>query len=123
MRPFLQTLLPIILICLAQMGWARERIPVGAYPFLPFVGASGGLTQDMLQVMNNFQTEYEFYLVPTSSNRRYRDMANGSFQMILFENIKWGWDSHTVDASKVFFQGDGEVYVARKAPGDRKSVV
>jgi hypothetical protein len=37
--------------------------------------------------------------------------------MVLFENIKWGWDAKDVDSSKVFLRGDGEVYVARSAPG------
>ena len=98
-------------------AWAGERVNVGAYAFLPFVSKSGGLTSDLVQAMNQFQNTYEFHLVDTSPNRRYRDMANGSFSIILFESIKWGWDASQVDASKVFLQGDGEVYVARKTPG------
>lgn len=117
MRSCVRALLSIILFALAQLSCARERIPVGVYPFLPFFGKSAGLAPDMLQAMNNFQNEYEFYLVLTSANRRYRDMANGSFNLLLFENIKWGWDSNSVDASKVYLHGDGEVYVARKSLG------
>lgn len=94
-----------------------ELVRVGAYPFLPFVEPSGGLTVDLVQAMNAFQKEYTFQVVNTSSNRRYRDMANGTFSMVLFENIKWGWDPKLVQASKVFLRGDGEVYVARSQPG------
>ena len=96
---------------------AGEVVRVGAYLFPPFVEQTGGLTADLVQAMNAFQKDYTFQLVNTSSNRRYRDMANGSFSMILFENIKWGWDPSTVQASKVFLKGDGEVFVARSQPG------
>ena len=96
---------------------SAQEVRVGAYPFLPFVDQTGGLTADLVQAMNAFQKEYTFQLVETSSKRRYRDMANGSFTMVLFENIKWGWDPSQVHASKVFLQGDGEVYVALTQPG------
>ncbi len=98
----------------AQSG---EVVRVGAYPFLPFVDQSGGLTADLVQAMNAFQKDYTFQVVSTSSNRRYRDMADGSFNIVLFENTKWGWDPSLVQASKVFLKGDGEVYVARSQPG------
>ncbi len=96
---------------------SAELVRVGTYPFLPFVDQSGGLTADLVQAMNAFQKDYTFQVVSTSSNRRYRDMADGSFSMVLFENIKWGWDPSVVQASKVFLKGDGEVYVARSQPG------
>ena len=94
-----------------------ELVRVGVYPFLPFVDKSGGLTADLVLAMNAFQKDYTFQLVNTSPNRRYRDMADGSFSVVLFENIKWGWDPDVVHASKVFLKGDGEVYVARSQPG------
>jgi len=96
---------------------ATQVVPVGVYPFLPFVDKSGGLTADLVQAMNAFQKDYEFQLVKTSPNRRYRDMADGAFTVMFFENSQWGWDTAQVDASKVFLRGDGEVYVARASPG------
>jgi len=107
----------IALACLPTPAASTELVNVGAYPFLPFVDKSGGLTAELLQAMNAFQKDYTFQLVSTSANRRYRDMADGSFSMVFFENLKWGWDSKLVSASKVFLQGDGEVYVARSMPG------
>ncbi|MEN9437681.1 MAG: hypothetical protein RIR09_2336 [Pseudomonadota bacterium] len=100
------------------MGLARaaERVPVGVYPFLPFSTRTGGITQELVEAMNRFQTEYVFQLVQTSANRRYRDMERGAFQVIFFENIKWGWDARDVEATRVYLAGDGEVYVARSAP-------
>lgn len=96
---------------------AAERVAVGAYPFLPFAHNQSGLTYDLVDAMNRFQSEYEFHVVETSANRRYRDMAQGTYQIMLFESIKWGWDGEQVDASKVFLQGDGEVFVARNGRG------
>ncbi len=94
-----------------------ELVRVGAYPFLPFVDKSGGLTADLVLAMNAFQNDYTFQLVNTSTSRRYRDMADGAFSMVLFENIKWGWDPNLVHASKVFLKGDGEVFVALRKAG------
>lgn len=116
MLRFVFTLL-LVLLCGPSPAWSAEPVRVGAYPFLPFVDKSGGLTFDLVQAMNAFQKDYQFELVSTSANRRYRDMANGTFSVMLFENIKWGWEAEAVEASKVFLRGDGEVYVARNAPG------
>jgi hypothetical protein len=107
----------IALACTPARVGSAEVVNVGTYPFLPFVTKSGGLTADLVQAMNAFQKDYAFRLVSTSANRRYRDMYNGSFHLMFFENIKWGWNPKMVDASKVFLHGDGEVYVARSAPG------
>lgn len=100
----------------ASTAGAAEIVRVGAYPFLPFVDKTSGLTFELVQAMNEFQKEYQFELVDTSPNRRYKDMADGTFRVMFFENLKWGWDAAAVDASKVYLRGDGEVYVARTAP-------
>lgn len=116
-RYFLSLLLAFIVVCMPTPVWSAELVKVGAYPFLPFVDKTGGLTADLVQAINAFQKEYRFQIVSTSANRRYRDMADGSFSVVFFENIKWGWDPLLVDASKVFLQGDGEVYVAHSQSG------
>ncbi|HLA35798.1 MAG TPA: transporter substrate-binding domain-containing protein [Rhodocyclaceae bacterium] len=109
------------LICLPLRGWAVEIAHVGGYPFLPFVDKSSGVTFDLIKAMNDYQSEYRFEFVPTSANRRYRDMADGVFTVIFFENVGWGWDAKTVDSSNVYLSGDGEVYVALNAPGRGQS--
>lgn len=107
----------LVSLCALSHGWAAQTVRVGAYPFLPFVDKSSGLTFDLVKAMNAFQSDYQFEVVNTSPNRRYQDMARGAFSIMLFENAKWGWDPSAVDSSKVFLRGDGEVYVARSAPG------
>ncbi|TAH13094.1 MAG: amino acid ABC transporter substrate-binding protein [Curvibacter sp.] len=110
-------LLLIAWICVASHGWAAQPVRVGAYPFLPFVDKTSGLTFDLVQALNAFQKDYRFEVVNTSANRRYRDLERGAFSMVMFENKIWGWDTANVDSSKVFLRGDGEVYVARSASG------
>ncbi|MEJ6003322.1 substrate-binding periplasmic protein [Paucibacter soli] len=94
-----------------------QTVWVGGYAFPPFVDKGSGVTYDLLAAMNRFQQDYRFRFIPTSSKRRYADLARGAFSMILFENIEWGWDRQQVEASKVYLQGDGEVYVALNKPG------
>ena len=102
-------------------GWALLAVAhaeplvvkVGVYPFLPFSDGSRGLTHELVQELNNAQADYRFETVPTSANRRYRDLADGAYTHIFFESIKWGWTSEQVEASKVYLKGDGEVFVAR----------
>ena len=92
-------------------------VKVGVYPFLPFSDGSAGLTHELVDALNSFQSEYRFETVSTSANRRYRDMADGVYSHIFFENIKWGWPRGQVEATKVYLQGDGEVFVARAQRG------
>ena len=104
-------------LSLVSSVWAAQPVLVGAYPFLPFVDKTTGLTFDLVQALNAFQKDYRFEVVNTSAKRRYRDMERGAFSMVMFENAIWGWDTAAVDSSKVFLRGDGEVYVARRATG------
>lgn len=95
-------------------------VRVGAYPFPPFVdlatsGEVSGLTPDLLAVLNDSQDRYRFELVLTSPNRRFQDFAAGRFDMILFEDPRWGWANTMMDASQPILR-DGDVFVtARQA--------
>ena len=68
---------------------ACSRAGVGRrLSLLPFVHNGAGLTYELVDAMNRFQHDYVFQLVDTGQSR-YRDMSQGAFQMMLFENIKW----------------------------------
>ena len=106
------------LAMLVQAGaWAALPVKVGGYPFPPFVDGQSGLSLELIDAMNRVQDDYRFEFVATSANRRYQHMAEDRFSLMLFENLAWGWDASTVDASRVFLSGDGEVFVARALPG------
>ncbi len=87
--------------------------------FPPYVQeASGkftGLTLDLIEMMNAFQSKYRFEFVPTSSMRRYQDFADGMYDAILFESVDWGWKDVPVDVSRVYAE-DCEVFIARTLP-------
>ena len=99
---------------------AQKIVKVGGYDFPPYVqeesGKFKGLTLDLLEMMNAFQSEYRFQFVPTSSMRRYKDFKDRVYDAILFESVDWGWNDIPVDVSRVYAH-DGEVFVARAQPG------
>lgn len=94
-----------------------QTVNVGGYVFPPFVDNHAGVTHDLIQAMNAFQSQYKFVFVPTSAGRRYKDMRDGKFTIMLFESAAWGWENEPVDQSRVFLRGDGEVYVALAKAG------
>jgi polar amino acid transport system substrate-binding protein len=104
-------------LAFAAAAQAPVVVKVGVYPFLPFSDGNAGLTHELVQALNAFQSEYRFETVTTSANRRYRDMADGVYTHIFFESAKWGWPGNQVDATKVYLKGDGEVFVARVQRG------
>lgn len=105
-------------VCAVQ---AAEGVRVGAYHFPPYVikpesERPGGLLPELLQALNQMQSDYRFSLVATSAMRRYRDLQSGRFDLMLFESPAWGWQDtpHTALDLRV---EDAEVYVARRQPG------
>jgi ABC-type amino acid transport substrate-binding protein len=104
-------------LMLASNAWAVAQVKVGGYPFPPFVDGKAGVAFDLMEAMNLAQTDYVFVFVETSAKRRYQHLAEGRFDLMLFESQAWGWDPAAVEASQVFLSGDGEVFVARALPG------
>lgn len=105
-------------VCVAQ---AAEEVRVGAYHFPPYVikpesERPGGLLPELLQALNQLQSDYRFTLVATSTMRRYRDLQSGRFDLILFESPAWGWQDTAHTALDLHIE-DAEVYVARLQPG------
>lgn len=97
-----------------------SEVLVGGYSFSPFAekvdGKFEGIALDVIKEMNALQDTYVFKFVPTSSKRRYRDFDHGDFDLIMFENIQWGWAGKSIEKSDIFYQG-GEVYIASAVPG------
>jgi polar amino acid transport system substrate-binding protein len=94
-----------------------ETIKVGGYIFPPFLekNSSGfhGITIDLIEEMNEIQDKYIFEFFETSSKRRYSHFENGNYDLIMFEDSNWGWQSINLYATGVFLSG-GEVYIAKK---------
>lgn len=98
---------------------AKEVVRVGVYDFPPYAFVSNkvtGVTVDMIEKMNGFQQEYEFVIVPTTAQRRYKDFNDKKFDMLIFESKSWGWLKHPMSVSRAFLTG-AEIYVAKVATG------
>jgi len=103
---------------------APIEVKVGGYLFPPFVQiknqAISGLTVDLIELLNEQQSEFIFTFIPTSPKRRYLDFQRGSFDAIFFENKTWSWENQNIDQSDVFLSG-GEVFFTKKAKGRDQS--
>ncbi len=107
-----------------QVSAERKQVKVGAYAFPPYfefisspkdTDVYAGATLDLIDALNAIQDVYLFKLFVTSPKRRYRDFENDRFDIILFENLEWGWEGYSIESSEAFM-GGGEVYAALKKP-------
>ncbi|MBU2918376.1 transporter substrate-binding domain-containing protein [Psychrosphaera sp. F3M07] len=109
----------LITVIFTMQTWAVEVVNVGVYDFPPYVFTgeeTTGIAIDIINEMNRIQDEYEFVAVPTTAKRRYSDFEKNKFDLILFENKQWGWQSYPVVASQVF-GSSYEVYVTKAETG------
>jgi ABC-type amino acid transport substrate-binding protein len=113
-------LLAALAVCCVLPSQAAQQVRVGAAHFPPYTvrpesGADTGLLPQLVEALNQLQTDYQFVLVPTSIPRRFNDFKDGRVDMAIFENPNWGWKDipHTlVDMGLE----DAEIFVAQKKP-------
>ncbi|MGE5504418.1 MAG: substrate-binding periplasmic protein [Actinomycetota bacterium] len=117
-----RVLLAALLLTWAGMARAAEVVRVAGYDFPPFVETEGGrphgLALDMIDALNAAQDKYRFTFQSVAARRRYADLQDGRFDLMLFESPEWEWAEKNlpVDFSNVFLRG-GEVYIAQAQPG------
>lgn len=106
-------------ICLLFAGslFAAETVRVGAAHFPPYViksdlNESSGLLPQLLDSLNQMQSDYHFTLMPTAIVRRFSDLQRGRIDMAIFENPEWGWQGIDVTAVDMGLE-DAELFVAR----------
>ena len=124
----LQAALVCLLFGLFNPTVASESTPipvkVGGYLFEPFVegqsSSHNGLTLDLIKLLNQQQSDYEFQFVPTSPKRRYIDFERHLFDVMFFESKVWGWQKTAIEASNVFLKG-GEVYIANRDQAENEA--
>ncbi|WP_447795573.1 MULTISPECIES: substrate-binding periplasmic protein [Pseudomonas] len=115
----------MLAVCCALPSQAAQLVRVGAAHFPPYTvrpesGADTGLLPQLVEALNQLQTDYQFVLVPTSIPRRFNDFKEGRVDMAIFENPDWGWKDipHTlVDMGLE----DAEIFVAQKKPNRDES--
>lgn len=106
---------------LALPAVAAQLVRVSSAHFPPYTvrpeqGVDTGLLPQLVDALNQLQSDYRFELVPTSVARRYRDFEQGRVDIAIFENPLWGWQQiphATVDMGLE----DAEVFVALRKTG------
>lgn len=117
----IRSTLLIILGLISSLAHSETVIKVGGYEFPPFLHTNDtadnyGATIELIETLNRIQSDYIFEYFPTSSKRRYMDFSAGRYDMIMFENVEWGWQDQPVEQSKVFMAGE-ERYIAYRREG------
>ncbi|MEH6345323.1 MAG: ABC transporter substrate-binding protein [Bermanella sp.] len=87
--------------------------------FPPYLILNGdkrsGIGVDLVEIMNDFQSNYRFSFVTSPAMRRFQLFKNGSYDISMFDHLHWGWNVDEVDSTDVFLHG-GEKYVALAKP-------
>lgn len=105
---------------------AKTIVRVGGYEFPPYIelhqGVANGFTIDLIQQLNQSQSDYHFEFVLTTPNRRYQDYQHQLFDAILFEDVDWGWRQReiAIDHSTAFAKDD-EIFIALKSATEHQS--
>ncbi|MFL1515206.1 MULTISPECIES: substrate-binding periplasmic protein [Pseudomonas] len=113
-------LLAALAVLWALPAHAGQLVRVGAAHFPPYTvrpesGADTGLLPQLVEALNQLQSDYQFVLVPTSIPRRFGDFKQARVDMAIFENPDWGWKDiphTTVDMGLE----DAEIFVAQREP-------
>lgn len=102
------------LVLMPQSFSMPTPVSVGGYLFPPFIynekDAIRGITIDLIKLLNESQTEYIFDFHLTSSKRRYKDFSNKHYDLLFFEDMRWGWKDKEISPTKVILKG-GEVFI------------
>ncbi|WP_413291008.1 substrate-binding periplasmic protein [Bdellovibrio sp. HCB337] len=118
-------IIPSLSFALATSETEPQVVKVGVVEFPPYIqiennGQVSGMIGLVLEYLNAAQDDYVFQPIPTSAMRRHRDFKNGMYDQSFFDNVEWGWDKSTVDATDVYMTGK-EIYIALKKPGRGES--
>jgi hypothetical protein len=111
----------LLLVLVSSLSWGATDIDVAVYPFSPFVEKTSdnewhGVTFDIIDALNAIQSDYHYRPVVTSPYRVYAEMYMGRFDMLLFQDVSWGWDVNKVIISTPLLDYS-ECYVARYKAG------
>ncbi|ARA81883.1 substrate-binding periplasmic protein [Pseudomonas ficuserectae] len=120
-RTFATGLLLFVSFMATSQVYAAQVVRVAAVHFPPYMvrpekGEDAGLLPKLIDALNAEQDDYEFVMIPTSVPRRFRDFAEGRFDVAIFENPDWGWKDIAHETVDLGLE-DAEVYVARRVEG------
>ena len=100
---------------------ATSIVKVGIDPFPPYAvknedGNFSGLNVEMMEIMNDFQSQYKFVHFITSATRRFDHFTLKHFDMYMSDQLSWGWQGYPIESTEAYLH-DGEKYVALAKSG------
>ena len=82
------------------MNISAISIKVGAGVRPPFlISNTKGMGPELLAAINLIQDKFYFELVPTSINRRVQSVKDGWVDIVMWDNIHWGWQGMAMDVT------------------------
>lgn len=101
--------------------FAAQVVTVSGAYFPPYVvkpeqALHVGLLPQLLDALNQLQSDYRFVKRPTAIPRRFGDFEQGRIDIALFENPAWGWQDIEHSAVDMGLE-DAEVFVTRDDAG------
>ncbi|AYF45315.1 ABC transporter, substrate-binding protein, family 3 [Halobacteriovorax sp. BALOs_7] len=119
----IKSLILILILSFSSLNLeaSKTEVKVGMYIIPPFYSrtdqVASGILVDLIKYLNENQNKFQFKIVETSPRRRYRDLENGIYDIIFFENSIWGWSNRNIklNETKVFATGK-DYYIAKKDP-------
>ncbi|NVK26273.1 MAG: transporter substrate-binding domain-containing protein [Gammaproteobacteria bacterium] len=87
-------ILAVVVLLLSCSTLANKiHVKVGAGIRPPFLLADGsGMGPEILNAFNLVQTEFHFELIPVPIGRRTMSLQEGWVDIIMWDNLNWGWD-------------------------------
>ncbi|GEM_PF-1057799 len=80
---------------------SRIQIKVGAGIRPPFlIGNNQGMGPEIIAVLNQVQDRYYFQLLPVPISRRVQSVKDGWVDIIMWDNLHWGWADIALEASQ-----------------------
>lgn len=114
----------LIIGCLcAAVSLHAETVRVGAYDFPPYFKMDGkdansvqGAIVDLVAAFDQLDETHQYQIVATSPRRRYDDIKQARVDVMMFEDMSWGWSGQDIEITQPFLEG-GEIYITRAVPG------
>ena len=91
-------------------------VKVGAGIRPPFlIYKHSGMGPEIISALNLVQDKFTFELVPVPISRRVQSLNDGWVDIVMWDNIHWGWDGMTLTVSKPILRSK-DVFISHAHP-------
>lgn len=114
----------MLVVGVGMTGYGKERtvVRIGAYGFAPYYDLDRSVSHlvEVVNILNKSQNDYQFEITEVPAKRRYQLFQERRYDMVFFEDPKWGWEDLPHYAIPLELN-DGEVYVALRKKAHSQS--